>query len=53
MTILFLALHFYWSGVPCSSKGDLPKPGTEPASLASPALAGGSFTPSATRESQV
>ena len=31
----------YWSGLPRPSQGDLPDPGTEPAS---PALAGGSFT---------
>ena len=30
----------YWSGLP----GDLPDPGVEPTSLASPALAGGFFT---------
>ena len=30
--------------VAISSSGDLPDPGTEPASLASPALAGGFFT---------
>ena len=34
----------YWSGVPFPAPGDLPDPGTEPASLASPALAGGFFT---------
>ena len=34
----------YWSGWPCPPTGDLPKPGIEPASLASPALAGGFFT---------
>ena len=31
----------YWSGLPCSPPGDLPNPGIEPASLMSPALAGG------------
>ena len=31
----------YWSGLPLSSVGDLPDPGTEPAC---PALAGGFFT---------
>ena len=40
----------YWSGLPCSSPGDLPDPGIEPASLMSPALAGVSFTTSATWE---
>ena len=34
----------YWSGVPFPSPGDLPNPGTEPTSLASPALAGGFLT---------
>ena len=40
----------YWSGLPCPSPGDLPDPGIEPASLRSPALAGGFFTISATWE---
>ena len=40
----------YWSGLPCLLPGDLPDPGTEPASLMSPALAGGFFTTSATWE---
>ena len=31
----------YWSGLPCPSPGDLPDPGIEHVSLASPALAGG------------
>ena len=30
----------YWSGLPFPTPGDLPKPGIEPAALASPALAG-------------
>ena len=34
----------YWSGLPFPSPGDLQDPGTEPISLASPALAGGFFT---------
>ena len=34
----------YWSGEPFPSPGDLPDPGIEPASLASPALAGRFFT---------
>ena len=38
----------YWSGLPFPSPGDLPDPGIEPRSLASPALAGGFFTTSAT-----
>ena len=32
-----------WSGLPCPPPGDLPNPGTEPSSLASPALAGRFF----------
>ena len=31
-------------GLPCPPQGDLPDPGIEPASLTSPALAGGFFT---------
>ena len=34
----------YWSGLPFPSPGDLYKPGIEPVSLASPALAGRFFT---------
>ena len=34
----------YWSGLPCPSPGDLPNPGTEPASLLSPVLADVFFT---------
>ena len=34
----------YWSGSPFPIPGDLPNPGIAPMSLASPALAGGSFT---------
>ena len=41
----------YWSGLPCPPRGDLPDPGMEPASLMSPALAGGFFTTSAAWES--
>ena len=33
----------YWSGLPCLPLGDLPDPEIEPASLTSPALAGGFF----------
>ena len=43
----------YWSGLPCPPPGDLPKPGTEPASLMSPALAGGFFTTSAPQEAHM
>ena len=38
----------YWSGLPFPSLGDLPNPGIEPASLASPTLTGGFFTTSIT-----
>ena len=34
----------YWSGLQFPSSGHLPDPGTEPASLASPAFAGRFFT---------
>ena len=34
----------YWSRLPFPPPGDLPDPGIEPASLASPALAGSFFT---------
>ena len=34
----------YWSGWPFPSPGDLPNPGMEPGSPASPVLAGGFFT---------
>ena len=34
----------YWSGLPFPTLGELPDPGTKPASLASLALAGGFFT---------
>ena len=34
----------YWNGFPFPSPGDLPDPGTEPMSPASPALAGRFFT---------
>ena len=34
----------YWSGLPFPLPGDLPDPGIKPASLESPALAGGFFT---------
>ena len=37
----------YWSGLPFPSPGNLPNPESEPASLTSPALAGGFFTTSA------
>ena len=34
----------YWGGLSCPPTGDIPDPGIEPASLASPALAGRFFT---------
>ena len=40
----------YWSGLPWPPPEDLPDPGVKPASLASPALAGGFFTTSTTQE---
>ena len=39
-----------WSGLPFLPPEDLPKPGIEPASLVSPALAGSFFTISTTWE---
>ena len=43
----------YWSGLPCPPlPGDFPDPGIEPMSLASPGLAGGFFTTSATWEAK-
>ena len=44
------ARQYYWSGFPYLSPGDLPDPGIKPASLTSPALAGGFFTTSTTWE---
>ena len=40
----------YWSGLPFPPPGDLLDPGIEPASLMSPALAGGFFITSTTWE---
>ena len=37
----------YWSGLPSPPPGDLPDEGIEQASLMSPELAGGFFTPPA------
>ena len=45
-----LSRQEYWSGLPLSTPGDLPNPGIEPASLASPVLSRGFFTTSATWE---
>ena len=47
-----LSRQEYWRELPCPSPGDLPDPGIEPASLMSPALAGGFFTTSAAWEAQ-
>ena len=38
----------FWSELPCPPPGELLNPGTEPASLMSPALAGRFFTTSTT-----
>ena len=43
----------HWNGLPVPPPGDLPNPGIKPVSLASPALAGGFFTTSATWEAVV
>ena len=40
----------YWSALPCPPPGDLPNPGIKPTSFATPDLAGGFFTTSATWE---
>ena len=42
-SVLEFSRQEYWSGFPFPTPGDLPNPGTEPESLASPALAGGFF----------
>ena len=43
----------YCSGLPCPPPGDLSNPGMEPASLMSPALAGGFFNTSTTWEAHM
>ena len=45
-----LSRQEHWSGLPCPPPGDLPNPGIERVSFASPALAGRFFTPGATWE---
>ena len=40
----WLSRQEHWSRLPFPTPGDLPNPGIKPASLASPALAGGFFT---------
>ena len=47
------SMQEYWSGLPCPPPGDLPDPGIKPASLMSPALAGGFFTTSAAWEALI
>ena len=42
----------YWSGLPFPPPGHLPDPGIKPASLVSPALAGGFFTAEPPRKPQ-
>ena len=42
----------YWSGLPFPPPGHLPDPGIKPASLVSPALAGGFFTTEPPRKPQ-
>ena len=53
-TVAPLSMEFsrqeYWSRLPFPTPGDLPHPEIEPESLASPSLAGGFFTASATWE---
>ena len=43
----------YWNELPFPILGHLPRPGIEPVSLASPALAGGFFTTNATWKAQL
>ena len=43
-----LSRQEYWNGLPFPPPEDIPESGMEPQSLTSPALAGGSFTTSAT-----
>ena len=44
------SVHGVWSGLPCPPPGDLPSPQIELASLSSPTLTDGFFTPRATWE---
>ena len=44
------SMQEYWRGLPCPPPGDLPDPGTEPASLVYHALTGRFITTSATWE---
>ena len=43
----------YWSGLQLPSPGELPNPGVEPPSLASPALVGGFFNTSTNWEANI
>ena len=43
----------YWNGLPFPSPGDLPNPGIEPTTSASPALAGRFFTAESPRKLQI
>ena len=43
----------HWGGLSCPPPGDLPQPGIEPVTVSPPALAGSSFTTSATWETPV
>ena len=47
-TVMESSRQEYWSGLSFPLPGDLPDPGVEPVSPASPALAGRFFTTSAT-----
>ena len=47
-TVMEFSRQEYWSGLSFPLPGDLPDPGVEPMSPASPALAGGFFTTGAT-----
>ena len=49
----FFSRQEYWSGLPCPPPGGLLHSGTELVSLMFPALAGGSFTTSATWEAHI
>ena len=50
--MLLVSANLCWQ-MPCPIPGDLPNPGIEPASLTSPALAGGFFTSSTTWEAPI